>query len=190
MSETKRGTVGLSGHFLAMDVYDRPDGSCRGDVVYVESTTTRTTIMSVEHPSIDALIDANVKDGADLIARARERCPAIGLRESAALAVMGLLPFRPSDVACEKCHARPGEGCDGPRTHEDRAGALRHFLIWLFERPVPTVMTKQLISDVVARMGHDVNPYDDRPVIVECASTGECRRSDGRHEVRLVGQRR
>jgi hypothetical protein len=76
-------TLRLDGRFLAMDVHQHPSGECRGDVVYVESPTKRTTILVEKYPSLEALIDTIAKDSASLIARARALCPAIGIREDA-----------------------------------------------------------------------------------------------------------
>ena len=164
----------IDGNFLDADVHKDP-GRCRIDIVYVESAAKRTTLVSENYPSPEHVSEA-IRSGVllSLADRARELCPAIGLREQTNLALMKDLLFEPRDVACLSCGTPPGKpcGCD------DRTEELQQFLIWLAEqRHIETdPLTKKRIIDVAERLGYCTATnlsYRGPEVIVTQWSTGD-----------------
>lgn len=179
----KKSTSQLDGHFLDKDLYKHPSGVCHIDVMHVESPTKRTSILTAEYVSQDALMEAFVK-GAEterLSTRARELVPAISLREASNLAEMTTLQFEARDVKCYCCGARPGEPCFGSPDHcqKWRTDGLHHFLIWLAEQRYRRTkkLTKKLIVDVAEMIGYCTAEnlyYRDHGVVLTQWSTGDC----------------
>jgi hypothetical protein len=179
MSEPKKRTIGLDGHFLVADLYEYPSGERRIDAVYLESVKKRDVILTEHFASHDLLYKAFVEGhlAADLGARARKLMPAIGMREQNNLAEMAPLQFEAQDVRCDYCGARPGEPCPGNPEHcrEGRVEGLHHFLIWLAEQRHQTKMTKKLIIGIAEMLGYNTAEnlyYRDHGVVVTSWSTG------------------
>jgi hypothetical protein len=182
MSEVKKRSMTLDGHFLKADIYEHASGERRLDVVYLDALDKREVILTEQFASQEALykafVDANL--AATLSAQARQLVPAISLREERNLAEMADLQFEARDVKCNCCGARPGEPCHGDPDHCQtlRVEDLHHFLIWLAEQRRQTKKrTKKLIVEVAEMQGYDTAEnlyYRGHGVILTQWSTGDC----------------
>lgn len=176
VSEPKKRTVGLDGHFLVADLYDYPSGERRIDAVYLESAKKREVILTERFASRDLFYAAFVEGTLtkDMSTRARVLVPAIGMREQANLAETAPLQFVANDARCSYCGARPGEPCHaGP--DKGRVDDLHDFLIWLAEQRHQTKMTKKLIIGIAEMLGYNTAEnlyYRDHGVVVTSWSTG------------------
>ena len=182
MSEAKKRSMVLDGHFLKADIYEYPSGEQRLDVVYLDPSNKREVILTEQFASQELLYKAFVDDflAATLSAQARQLVPAISLREERNLAEMADLQFEARDVDCSCCGARPGEPCHGSSDHcqTSRVGGLRHFLIWLAEQHRQTKrLTKKLIVEIAEMQGYNTAEnlyYRGHGVILSQWSTGDC----------------
>lgn len=179
-SEGEKTVSVLDGHFLARDLYKHTSGERHVDIVYLESPTSRVSILTMNYASQDLLREASMNHAETeiLIARARELVPAIGVREKTNIALMKDLPFEPRDVGCD-CGAHPGQPCYTPKECvESRAYALEQFLIWLAEQRHRQTkrLTKKLIIDVAKRLGYNTAEnlyYRGDGVVITPRSTGD-----------------